>query len=274
MSTMPDCAAAHLINGVPGTLFTRVARDDMPQLFKRQEWESDPRPFPEYGRRAMIKVKIRFDDSCRNNKQSFAVTGEIFIPGKSDCEACGCIHDEIKKAFPELAHLIRWHLFDSTGPMHYYSNVIYMAGDRDHNGLRAGESRQLVNRTTGLPLWTLVAVNSLGIAVSDTDLGREHANEPHLPLYLLEKSANCDADNLPAVPTLKWVPMLQKGEGKPRDFEAARSIAVWPDATDEQLSSEPDELRAMLEARLPGLIADFRADVESAGMLWEAEESA
>lgn len=55
------------------------------------------------------------------------------------------------------------------------------------------------------------------------------------------------------------------GEGKKRDFAAARSCAVWPDATDEQLSAEPAELKKMLLARLPALMADFKADIEKLG---------
>jgi hypothetical protein len=43
---------------------------------------------------------------------------------------------------------------------------------------------------------------------------------------------------------------------------------VWPDATDEELSVPPEELKAKLEARLPGLLAEFRAAVESLGFVY------
>ena len=56
-----------------------------------------------------------------------------------------------------------------------------------------------------------------------------------------------------------------------RDLDAARRAAIWPDATDEQLSAEPAELRASLEARLPALLAEFRAAMESCGFLWDSE---
>lgn len=47
------------------------------------------------------------------------------------------------------------------------------------------------------------------------------------------------------------------------DLEAARSTAIWPDATLEQLQDEEQ-----LKARLPGLLAEFRAAVESLGFEW------
>lgn len=53
-----------------------------------------------------------------------------------------------------------------------------------------------------------------------------------------------------------------------RNFAAARSGAVWPDATDAELSQEPEALRAQLRARLPALMADFKAAVESLGFTY------
>lgn len=38
----------------------------------------------------------------------------------------GCMHNEVKKIFPELAELIRYHLVDQNGqPMHYIANAMY-----------------------------------------------------------------------------------------------------------------------------------------------------
>lgn len=40
----------------------------------------------------------------------------------------GCLHDEIRKTFPELAELIPFHLCDSNGiPMHYVADAVYWA---------------------------------------------------------------------------------------------------------------------------------------------------
>jgi hypothetical protein len=54
-----------------------------------------------------------------------------------------------------------------------------------------------------------------------------------------------------------------------RELDHARSSAVWPDATDEQLTVEPSELKLVLEARLPGLMAEFRKDMEELGFDYE-----
>ena len=59
------------------------------------------------------------------------------------------------------------------------------------------------------------------------------------------------------------------GEGKARNLSAARSCAVWPDATDEDLCA-PD-LRERLMERLPGLLRDMREDFEMAGIVWAPE---
>ena len=42
--------------------------------------------------------------------------------------------------------------------------------------------------------------------------------------------------------------------------------AIWPEATDEELTA-PD-LKERLEARLPALLEEFQAAVESLGFTW------
>jgi hypothetical protein len=139
-----------------------------------------------------VRVTLRFDDECKNGHQTFSITGEERRADGSE-GSCGCIHELIAEAFPELAHLIKWHGVTTDGPLHYVANTVYHAGDRDH-----------------------------------------------------------------------W--------GKARDLAAARSVAVWPEATDEELCAEPAVLREALERRLPALLAAFRADVEACGFLWEPEQ--
>ena len=50
---------------------------------------------------------------------------------------------------------------------------------------------------------------------------------------------------------------------KDSNIGAARSCAIWPDATLEQLLSE-----SALNERLPVLMADFQSDVESLGLVY------
>jgi hypothetical protein len=62
------------------------------------------------------------------------------------------------------------------------------------------------------------------------------------------------------------------GEGKERDLAAARSTAVWPDATDAELMADKETLTAALLARRPALVAAFRAEIEAAGFEWQPSE--
>lgn len=259
--------------GVAGDLLFE-ARDEA--LFDRQKWISEWRVAkPGYGKGAIIQAEVRFDDSCRNGHNTFAVTGTITTANRNsrgqDIIAGGCLHDEIAKAFPELAHLIRWHLCDAdTGPMHGVANALYFAGDRDHNGLQAGERKPLKNRD-GLPMWELVAVNNLGIHISGTETGLKYTGAETVPLFILEQRYS--GDEPPPVPKLEWRRSERIGEGKPRDLDAARRAAAWPDATDEQLCAPREELKAALEARLPALLEEFRADVTAAGFAWSPADA-
>lgn len=60
-------------------------------------------------------------------------------------------------------------------------------------------------------------------------------------------------------------------KGKERNLEAARSCAIWPEATDKQLCLPKEELEALLLARLPPLIQEFKGVILQAGLLWGAE---
>jgi hypothetical protein len=254
MSFQPIIATerAHEINGVPGRYFGATVRpDEKPDCFCHQRWASNSRPISGYGPGGQMSVEIRYDDNCRNGHNSFAITAEVVTAEskrRHDIAAGGCLHDDIAKVFPELAPLIRWHLMGADGPMHYEANTLYLANDRDYNGLRAGERRQIRNGKTNQLCWKLDKASDW-------------------PTYV-------DSDTQPAAPAMRYVPWERIGEGKARELDRARSAAVWPDATDEQLCADPEELRAVLRARLPGLVAEFRADVERIGFLWTPADAA
>lgn len=206
---------AHTIAGVAGRMFARHAWPDSTSperargLFSSQTWGAS-RAISE-GR--TISVNLRFDDNCKNGHHTFAITGEIRDPKHGNRRdnyvvTAGCIHEEIAKHFPELAHLIKWHLTSADGPMHYVANTVYLAGDRDHWGLRKGETRQLRNGKTGLPCWELVLTDSDGTQ-------RTHIHE-------WRDSETCPTD----APRAEWRPRLIVGEGKERQLDAARSVAV------------------------------------------------
>jgi hypothetical protein len=253
--SFPERAASMF--GVPGRFYPAHARDAL--LFDSQTWISERRTITGYGDDAQIQVTARYDDQCKNGHNTFSITADVTTPrsrARRDIEAGGCLHDEIAVIFPELAPLIRWHLTSSDGPMHYLGNTIYLAGDRDCHGLRQGERRQIINGRTKELAWHLVAV--------DNATGEE--KELHeLPKY-------ADGPEAPALSfRLEYRPWSRIGEGKARQLDAARNCAVWPDATDEELSADADTLRAALLARLPALLSEFQADMVRAGFHFTAE---
>ena len=85
----------------------------------------------------VIQAKIRFDDQCRNGHQTFTVTGDIY--SRHTCrKPCvtydgqlygesggGCVHQEIKEAFPELAPFVKWHHTSTDEPLHYVANGVF-----------------------------------------------------------------------------------------------------------------------------------------------------
>jgi hypothetical protein len=217
-------------------------------LVKEQVKTYGPKIYTEGGRTYRITAKVRYDDQCGNGHNGFGITADIDEKrgnGWYDY-AGGCCHDEIVKHFPELAPYIKWHLMDSDGPMHYLPNVLFLAGDRDCWGLRNGEFRQ--HKSCG-------KIQNNGIA--------------GVPNWVLElpdrESRDVYATTKPAPVTLEWKAYGRTGEGKARELEAARRVAIWPEATDEQLSAEPEVLKAALLARLPALLKEFQKAVESLG---------
>lgn len=208
-----------------------------------------PKFYTENGVRCRITANVRYDDRCGNGHNTFSITGEIEEKrgnGNWQDGSGGCIHEEIKKHFPELAPFIKWHLCSSDMPMHYAANAIYQAGNRDCNGLLKGEFRQHKSRggqnngVAGVPNWVL-------------ELPEREVRD----VYATEK---------PAPVVCEWKPYGRTGEGKERDLEAARHCAIWPDATDDDLILPGLEKR--LADRLPELMEAFRTDMETLGFVF------
>lgn len=238
----------HAINGIPGKM-TGLSIHDSGRIMA-QTWDSDPITWEEGGRRHSMRVHVRFDDECKNGHETFAVTADIWIGGR--WAAGGCCHRDIEERAPALAPLLKWHLVSTDGPMHYLANTCYHASDKDHRGLRKGETRQLRNGRTGLPVWRLAVVAPSGKEVkTGTRSWTDSETKP------------------PKAGAAKWLPVLIEGEGKERDLDAARSCAVWPDAPDEILTGPREDLELVLVERLPALLEEFRrAMVETCGFRW------
>ena len=224
---------AHSALGVEGRMFARYERSAAKGTFSAQTWKASRAR----GCRKLV-VELRFDDECSNGHNTFSATATLYE--NQQWVAGGCLHEEIVKWFPELAPLLKWHLTSTDGPMHYVANTVYLAGDRDHNGLREGETRQLRNGKTGELCWK--------------------RTECTLPQHV-------DADAKPdESQVIGYEPWVRVGEGKARELDSARIAAVWPDATEDDLTAPG--LAARLEARLPRLLLDFRAAIESVGFAW------
>lgn len=268
------------------------------QLVKNQKRVYGWKVYTEGGRTYRIKAEVRHDDECGNGHNTFSITGEIEEKRGNQFReySGGCLHDEIAKHFPELAPFIKWHLTSTDGPMHYAANVVYLAGERDCHGKRKGEpsSFDLMIKFNGFPLlWrghrTEAFIKWLGQmedAAADCtsreipypSKGRDRINYPFAPKYTLsgfgDEWHDCPFDTRQEADA--FIQSLKVGfevvriptawsEGKARELNAARSVAVWPEATDEELSVDPEELKAKLLERLPALMAEFKAAVESLG---------
>ena len=202
-----------------------------------------------------VRVFAVWDDTCGNGSNAFYPHYDVVMAGTTFVSKRLGFDDDVPKRIkatipPELLALKKWAGCHPFGPWYYIENTVSHAGDKDYNGLRVGEKNQL-RRGGKEPVWHLVVI------FPD---GTEH------PAYELNGIAY-DGDEKPTSEyRVEWQPWWIHGRGKERELGYARNAAVWPDATDEQLMS--DELPELLKARLPGLLKEFRAVIESLGVTW------
>lgn len=178
-----------------------------------------------------LVATIRYDDKCGNGHNSFAITCDIYNK-HGRWESGGCQHDQFIQAFPDYAHLVKWHLCSSDGPMHYIANTLYHA-------LEHGPNKAWVYERERIIAGVKVKQNCL----TYTDLDKAQA------------MVKTDPDSL----FLK----VDEKTAKVANLDYARSTAIAPNATLEQLRD-----RQWLEDRLPSLLAEFKTDVESLGFTW------
>ncbi len=266
-------------------------------FIKKQVFVTEWRKYSEE-KNCKIRAEIRFDDECGNKHESFAITGEV-REGYQEYK-CGCIHDDIEKYFPELKHLIKWHLMNIDAPMHYVADALYHATNRD-GGKLAGEPNRWENKFyfDGFPIsqkmcgkfivWlnesTITPINpdnDLFIIVPvpyKKDGGYEYADKYTFVGYECEwykapfDSIREAEEFKAALSKFTWrVNKVVTGysKGKERNLNAARSCAIWPEATDEQLCS--DNLEQILIERLPGLVEAFKNDVLACGLIYPVRQ--
>ena len=218
---------------------------------QKKSWTKE---YTEGGETFRIVATARYDDQCGNGHNSFVITADIDRKSKNGrwvADSGGCVHEDIAKRFPKLAPLIKWHLTGSDGPMHYIASTVFHASDLDCWGGLKGEPKttEYYVRPDG---------SGLLIAWPETD-GEYRRPKPQRFETREEAQAVADAHGNAVVK--EWV--LSRHEGKERQLDYARSTAVWPEATDAELT-EPG-LKERLEARLPAIMVEFRAAVESLG---------
>ena len=242
-----------------------------------------------------IVVKLRYDDGYNNGHNTFSITGDDYENGKAHTQrnvlVSGAIADIIELQIPELAHLAKWHLTSTDGPMHYIENTTYHATDRTHAGRPIGEAVAHEERLgfVGMPLTFSTKYLPLDYLLGLTDNDRTniepvpigHETEPnvfkaHYTLSGLNEDAEWCATPFnslrqaeeftqllatfkPVAVTVatKWCELVQT------NLEDARRCAVAPDATLEQLQDVE-----WLADRLPQLMHDFKNDIEALGFTY------
>lgn len=199
-------------------------------LIKSQTKTFGPKIFTEGGQTFRITATVRHDDRCGNGHNTFSIVGQIDekVNGKWRDYCGGCIHDEIAKHFPELADFLKWHLVSTDGPLHYIANTTYHA--REHGPNKA---------------WLYMTDKENGIVNKCLKYG---------DLSEIEKMAESNKN---------YFIKIDEKTAKTANLEAARSCAIWPEATLADLRSEK-----MLEMRLPALMEAFQKDVEKLGFIY------
>lgn len=239
-----------------------------------------------------------------HNTFSITGTVDYFQNGRRHESMGGCIHEEIVKRFPELEKYIKWHGCSSDGPMHYIANTLFLAGDADCHGRKKGEASQWDDsiRFKGFPIrfrdfpdkfikfieekagpdgdW-FRDLNRINPRVMPVEHAKDKTESGYKfgPKYTFDEYP-CEWYQAPFdtfQEASEFLDALQHftvyieriptawSDGKEREFTSARSVAIWPEATDEQLSLPKEELKKLLEARLPALLEEFKAAMEEIG---------
>jgi hypothetical protein len=212
----------------------------MNSILTKKQVKVFKKAYREDGREYVLIAKVRYDDECGNGHNTFAITGEIWRakqgqPIGRDCESCGCIHKDIAKRLPQLAPYIKWHLVDSEMPRHYIANTVYHAQSY-------GPRYAWIYYTGPQDPLGIEAVKERSLGYVKAGKARAAEGQPGYRVVWDEKTA------------------------KEANLDYARSSAVWPDATDEDLLAPGLEER--LQARLPRLMEEFRAAVEALGFVY------
>jgi hypothetical protein len=236
-------------------------------------------------------VQLRYDDECGNGHNTFSMTATLYSGRRED--GGGCCHDEITKYRSDLIPYVKWHLCSSNGPLHYLANSLYLASDKDHYGYRKGEPCRWEEKIKfgDFPMLFTVDKAMRSLLKSDFNWSKAEIEEfqhPKGSSYLKPQYRVKGYEEFAGVGSDPWykcshstrleleqfIECCQKypvdivrtvtdySDGKTPELEAARNAAIWPNAELEDFTKEK------LEARLPKLLEEFKADMESLGFTY------
>lgn len=158
----------------------------------------------------------------------------------------------IPEHFPELAKYVKWRHATPEGPNDYIAGTLRAASACYDIGHNPGEPKIV-------DYYPLTREGGLIFKIDDS--GKPRPVVTHVEADARAIAASCGSFNVVDH-------VVSRYAGKDRDFDAARRIAAWPDATDAQLSLPPAELEQLLLRRLPGVRAALRRDIEELGFVW------
>lgn len=232
--------------------------------------------------RYFVAAIISLDDKCGNGHEDFSLTGELIdrkAKGRDRVVSCGCIHDEILAAMPELAPFAALHLSDWKGaPSHAAANAFYWyAGTKPDN---LGQEYTGATGRDGKTPEKCREIFKNHIRATDEDLAKIDAANPRTQTELAAVLEDLDfpkrwkAEADAAIATLEgWT--NQK-------FESKATRSQWTPPTEEQRAEiehrrrtgyyEPEQVaaraaaekRAKREQRLKKLHEDHARALEKA----------
>jgi uncharacterized protein Usg len=207
-------------------------------LTKKQTKVFGPKVYKQDGVTYKLTATVRYDDECGNGHNSFAITGEQYRKSENSRwveDAFGCVHDDIAKHFPHLQPFLKFHGMTSEGPLYYIENT-------RHHVLEHGPKSAWVYYTH--------APDPLGIRDAKEEC-----------IGYVDRAVAEKAEGKPG-----YIVQWDEKSSKTRNLDYARSCAVWPDATDDDLTAPG--LEARLRERLPAIMKEFQEALRTLNLVF------
>lgn len=221
-----------------------------------------------------VKMKVSLDDDCHNGICDFSITGEVYDK-KGECETCGCIHDTLKKHFPEIEKFLPLHLCDYRGtPLYPVENGIYHF--KHYNKQVVKDYLRITDTEYDILGRVLAEKLYFGYLLIDLGIAKRWKEEADEFIAFLEDKLNCKWENpyKPEEEKHKWCVSTQEivdirkqvelgyynpdkieereDERKKREIEKARQEILKDYAKAElKAREERDTLLAVIDFGLP-----------------------